>query len=250
MQPLRKPFQGVRNIIAFNWHFYLVALTVIILLMGAHAIWFRTSFGYLLIAAFVILVTVLISLVLSMYIYDFSNLYTLNWLDRIAIDPPRAILNVHAGFDETTPTLRSRYPGANLQLLDFYDPEKHTELSIKRARSTYPPEPGTFNLSTGKVPFEEERFDLILALLSAHEIRDEVERVRFFTELSRTLKKGGHVIITEHLRDFPNFIAYTIGFLHFHSRKTWLRTFEHANLRLLQEIKVTPFITTFVVQHA
>ena len=86
--------------------------------------------------------------------------------------------------------------------------------------------------------------------VSAHEIRDENERVVFFEELKRSLKVNGKIVVTEHLRDVPNFLAYTIGFFHFHSKSSWMRTFRRANLKVLQEAKITPFLTTFVLQNA
>src|SRR5690606_25188876 len=94
----------------------------------------------------------------------------------------------------------------------------------------------------------ENTFDKSIAIFSAHEIRNEKERVQFFKELNRTTKPTGQVLVTEHLRDWKNFLVYTIGFLHFYSRKTWLRTFEQADLTVKQEIKTTPFITTFILE--
>ena len=42
MGPLRKPLQGVRNIVRFNWHFYLIAL-VLALVLGIS--WVAASLG-------------------------------------------------------------------------------------------------------------------------------------------------------------------------------------------------------------
>jgi hypothetical protein len=68
--------------------------------------------------------------------------------------------------------------------------------------------------------------------------------------MKRVLKLNGKIIVTEHLRDFPNFLAYTIGFFHFHSKKTWKKTFQEADLKVSEEIKITPFLTTFILEHA
>jgi hypothetical protein len=56
------------------------------------------------------------------------------------------------------------------------------------------------------------------------------------------------VVVTEHLRDPANFLAYTVGFLHFHSRQAWLDTFRAAGLRVEREVSITPFITSFFLR--
>lgn len=84
-------------------------------------------------------------------------------------------------------------------------------------------------------------------ILSAHEIRNEIERIELFKELNRVIKLNGQIYVTEHLRDFPNFLAYNIGFFHFHTKSSWLKTFNDANLKIRQEIKLTPFISTFIL---
>jgi ubiquinone/menaquinone biosynthesis C-methylase UbiE len=187
----------------------------------------------------------LISLSVSYFVYDCSSLYKLTWLHNLQIG--NKIININAGFDETSQLIRKRYPNAELSVLDFYDPTKHTEVSIKRARKAYLPFPKTIRTSTTHLPVQDESADNIFTFFSAHEIRNDDERVAFFNELNRVLTPEGQVIVTEHLRDTANFIAYNIGFLHFHSRWTWLQTFGKAGFKVSNEIKITPFISTFIL---
>ena len=189
----------------------------------------------------------MISLLASLWVYDLSGLYELPWLETVPDPQGLSIINVNAGFDETSMILQARFPGANFQVLDFYDPDLHTEVSIRRARKALPPFPGTISVATDQLPLPDESADHIFAILSAHEIRNESERARFFEELARLLKPGGRIYVTEHLRDLANLLVYNIGFLHFHSRRSWFQTFETANLQLVSEVKTTPFISTFIL---
>lgn len=241
----RKPFQGVLNIIRFNWHFYAIAgLTIMSLGIFGHLM--PEPFQLLAVWGAVLAASAIsFSLIASCYIYDVSHLYQLPWLPNLN---EKAVLNINAGFDETSLLLFDKQPGIELQICDFYNPKKHTEVSIRRARTAYPPLENTVAVSTEKIPFADHSFDSALAILTAHEIRDHRERVQFFKELERVTKPNGQIMITEHLRDFSNFAAYTIGFFHFHSRATWLDTFQEANLTVKQEIKTTRFITTFLLE--
>lgn len=241
----RKPFQGVYNIIRFNWHFYLVASFIIVSL-----ILLKPQFPepiQLLIFWFVLLLvfTITVSLLISFYIYDVSDLYQFNWLKIVG---NKSVLSINAGFDETSEIIKNKYPSSDLTICDFYNPDRHTEISLKRARKAYPLAENSIRITTEHLPFSDNAFDYSLAFLSAHEIRDEEERIIFFRELNRVTKSNGQIFITEHLRDLNNFMAYTAGFFHFHSKSAWFRTFEEANLIVKQEIKTTPFITTFILE--
>jgi len=245
MNMIRKPFQGVINIVWFNWHFYLIAsiaFTFLFLFQRSIPDQFRI---FILSASILALLIMIISLVVSYYVYDFSSLYSLKWLPHLEFN---RVLNINAGFDETSQIIKAKFPDCELTICDFYNKEKHTEVSIKRARSAYPPIVGTIQVSTIHLPFKDNEFDYSLAILSAHEIRDKSERVQFFKELKRVTKPNGQIFVTEHLRDFNNFMAYTIGFLHFHSKSTWKETFKLANLSIEKQIKTTPFITTFILK--
>ncbi|ALL04250.1 hypothetical protein AQ505_01325 [Pedobacter sp. PACM 27299] len=158
------------------------------------------------------------------------------------------IININAGFDETSVILGKRFMAAELIVLDFYDPLIHTEVSIKRARKAYPAFPGTRNVTSDNLQLEENSADKIFVILSAHEIRNKEERIRFFKELKRLIKPSGQIFIVEHLRDKVNFMAYSIGFLHFYSKSTWFEVFQAAELKIQNEIKITPFISTFILE--
>ena len=250
MEPLRKSYQGVLNIVRFNWHFYFGALLVASILVvisyfaTAEFKMASTVFGLM------ILLTTVLSLVVSHYVYDRSCLYRLSWLKNGPNNTaPEQIVNIHAGYDETSSLLARKYPHSKLIVLDFYDPSKHREISIKRARKAYPPYPNTLSTSSTNIPLSDHSTDRIFLMLSAHEIRDDQERLEFFRELKRVLNKHGQILITEHLRDLANFLAYNLGAFHFHSRNTWVKAFKSAGLRVTSEIKITPFITTFTLEH-
>jgi SAM-dependent methyltransferase len=245
MQQLRKPWQGVGNIVRFNWHFYALASALAGLLLLA-AWWLPATWrGYVAIALLMLVGSTLLSLLVSAYVYDWSNLYRLDWLADTAA--PINLVSINAGFDETSHLLAAKFNAASLTVLDFYDLARHTEVSIKRARRVYPAYPGTQRVVTSALPVASNSADKVFSMLAAHEIRNEAERTAFFQEVARILKPDGQIIIVEHLRDQANFLAYNIGFFHFHSRSIWLRAFSSAGLSLRQELKITPFVTAFIV---
>lgn len=242
---MRHALQGVTNIVRFNWHFYLIALVGVAL-----GLWLAAWLGgWWLVAglciALGVVATIVISLLVSWYIYDRSDLYQMTWLPDLT--PGTQMVNIHAGFDETSVLLAKHYPENHLLVFDFYDPKLHTEVSIQRARKAYPAYPGTVAVSTTEIPLADEAVDVIFLLLAAHEIRVAAERAAFFALLRRALKPGGQIIVTEHLRDSANFLAYTLGAFHFLSYESWQQTFSEADLVIIKEEKLTPFLTTFTL---
>ncbi len=236
---------GVINIVRFNWGYYFFSA---LLLLSLSLIYIFSTKQYAIcitVLFFTVAVATLASLLVSYYVYDASDLYKLKWLRTTGIHDK--ILNITAGFDEISVLLKDKYPGADLVVFDFYDKSRHTEISIERARRAYPAFPGTRTVATNSLPLPGNSVDQIYVILAAHEIRNDTERARFFRELNRVLKQPGNIIVTEHLRDLPNFLAYNIGFFHFLSKSLWLKTFREAGLIIKCEIKITPFISTFIL---
>lgn len=249
MEPrVRRSFEGVLNIIRFNWHYYVASIAVVaVLLIISNKYFFFPGIVINTLVA-VIITTTLLSLSISFYVYDVSNLYTLPWIPPSIKGKKEAIANIHAGFDETSDRIRQIFPDCELFVADFYDAEKHTEISIQRARKAFPPSQLTHAVNTRHLPIATEWADKVLLVFAAHEIRDKEERGVFFGELYRILKPGGKIFVTEHLRDISNFIAYNIGFFHFYPRSSWLETFAVAEFKVVREIKTTPFVTTFILE--
>lgn len=243
MEIKRKPFQGITNIVKFNWHFYVIAIAFCIVLMFLSEE-IPDSFSiYTALILCTISLTMVISLLTSFYVYDYSSFYEFKWIK--SSEKQETILNINAGFDETSMVLNKRFPKSNLIIADFYNPKRHTEVSIKRARKAYPPVEGTIKINTSELPFPSNSVDKVYLTLAAHEIRNYNERVLFFKDIKRITTEDGIIYVTEHLRDVPNFLAYNIGFLHFYPRSNWIKTFEEAGLKLESELKNTPFISTF-----
>lgn len=243
----RRPFQGVINIIRFNWHFYLISAASVLAVLFLK----RYLPGQLQLGAdilvFLVIAGTFISLAVSYYIYDHSGIYSLDYLNSLNITGNKKLVNINAGFDETSGTIKEKYPTSKLDVFDFYDPEKHTEVSIERARKAYPPFPGTIKIETDNVPLTDGSVDYIFLIFAAHEIRDHTERINFFKQLNKSLSSNGKIVVTEHQRDIYNFFAFNFGFFHFFSDKTWLDTFNKAGLKIEQSFKFTPFIKNYIL---
>jgi hypothetical protein len=243
---VRKPFQGVSNIIRFNWHFYAIAIVVIAGAVLA-GMWNTTLYWVCNTMIFGIILLLVTSLAISYYVYDYSPLYQFEWLAEFA-HKPKSIINIHAGFDETSQILAACFPNAKLTVFDFYDPERHTELSIRRARKAYPEFSNTINITTEHIPVLEQPADLLFNIFALHEIRDGNERVNFLKEQRSALSETGRCFVVEHLRDVRNFLAYNIGFFHFFPESEWTKTFIQAGLTTEDTIRVTPFVKVFILK--
>lgn len=245
----RGHWEGVTNIIRFNWHFYVLALGVVaigLLLISLSAIpaLFKTIIGAGVgIASFYLL----ISLLISHYIYDCSDLYRLSWLTRLQLPDKGRFVNVHSGFDETSLLLKSHFPKADWTVLDFYDPKVHTEISIARARTYKPALLENQSIKPANWLLKEASVTAVFGILAIHEIRNQDEKVAFFAEAYRVLDEGGKFILVEHLRNGANFLAYGPGFLHFFSERIWNDAFVKAGFRPESRFYITPFVKVFVL---
>jgi ubiquinone/menaquinone biosynthesis C-methylase UbiE len=249
MEVKRKNFQGVLNILSFNRHFYIFGLIALVGLLFVLSYLNMPTFVYwLIIISF--LYGLIMPLIVSAYVYDFSGYYNFNWLKNYDIkdNENNLILNINAGFDETSFILKNNFPLSDLKVFDFYNAEKHTEQAIVRARKVSLVYHNTQQIVSNKIPLSDNSVDAIFLLSAAHEIRSQNEKIAFLKECQRVCKLDANVIMVEHLRDFPNFVAFTIGFTHFFSSKTWRSAFIEAGFKECSEKNFTPFMSIFNCQ--
>ena len=246
MEIKRRKFQGVLNILSFNRHFYVFGLVALALIIASYLLfhWPALLF-WIVIAAF--LYGLIMPLLVSAYVYDFSGYYDFNWLKEYKIQDSEAkqILNINAGFDETSFIIKNIFPKSDLRVFDFYNAKQHTEPAIVRARKVSLVYPNTQQIVSNSIPLADKSADLIFLLSAAHEIRSQQEKIEFLKECHRVCKPTGKVITVEHLRDFPNFLAFSVGFTHFFSKRIWRKAFETAGFSSFTETKFTPFMSVF-----
>lgn len=246
MEIKRRKFQGVLNILSFNRHFYVIGLFILAFIIASHLIFkWNDILFWTIIASFVYGFTM--PLIVSAYVYDFSGYYHFKWLKKYFTNSndPLQILNINAGFDETSFSIQHHFPNATINVFDFYNPKQHTEPAIVRARKVSMVFPNTQVIKTNHIPLPNKSIDVIFLLSAAHEIRNAEEKIQFLKECHRVCKSTGQVIMVEHLRDFPNFLAFSIGFTHFFSKAVWGKSFLNAGFTSFEETKFTPFMSIF-----
>jgi SAM-dependent methyltransferase len=246
MEIKRRKFQGVLNILSFNRHFYVFGLIVLTLIITSYVLfsWSNLLF-WIIVSAFIY--GLIMPLIVSAYVYDFSGYYNFSWLKNCNIvdSNVKQILNINAGFDETSFIIKNIFPQSDLKVFDFYNAIRHTEPAIIRARKVSLIYPNTQQIISSSIPLNDNSADIIFLLSAVHEIRSQEEKVQFLKECHRLCKSNGKVIMVEHLRDFPNFLAFSVGFTHFFSKKIWKKAFEKAGFSSFEETKFTPFMSIF-----
>jgi len=242
----RRKFQGALNILSFNRHFYVAGILVLAILFASRLFIEWPNFVFwVIIAAF--MYGLIMPLIVSAYVYDFSGYYNFHWLTKLISNPEsvKSIANINAGFDETSFIIKNKFPNSELKVFDFYNAKQHTEPAIKRARKVSLTYPNTQSIASDIIPLNDNTADIVFLLSAVHEIRSHEEKVGFLKECHRICKPNGKVIMAEHLRDLPNFLAFSAGFAHFFSRSVWKNAFECAGFTSLQETKFTPFMSVF-----
>jgi len=246
MEIKRRKFQGALNILSFNRHFYIYGLIVLALIIASKLIFNWPDLLFWIII-FAFLYGLIMPLIVSAYVYDFSGYYDFNWLKKLNIEDSgnKQILNINAGFDETSFIIKNLFPKSDLKVFDFYNAAQHTEPAIIRARKVSLVYPNTQQIISNSIPLKDNSVDIIFLLSAAHEIRSQEEKIQFLKECRRLCKQNGKVIMVEHLRDLPNFLAFTVGFTHFFSKSVWMKAFEKAGFSTFAETKFTPFMSIF-----
>lgn len=246
---------GVWQIVRFNWPHYAAALLVVVgavlLCMTLVLPWAGLMRWTVAAGACCVGFWTAASLIVAHWIYDRSLVVDWRWLtNHVSADAGRGgnIVNVHSGFDETTPRLRALFPESSITAVDLFDPAVMTEASIHRARRCSVHDIRTVSARPNALPFPDGSVEAVCLLFAAHEIRQPKLRLRLFQEVRRILKPKGRAILVEHLRDGWNFLAFGPGCWHFLPRREWLRLARCAEFDIVEEGRITPFVGFLVLE--
>jgi SAM-dependent methyltransferase len=245
---VRRPWQGVLQILRFNWRSYGATAAVFVVALLAMPFVPHLFRAGLLICAAPALFWLMSSLLVSHYVYDRFPLYDLSWIPCVLSRMPSRWLNVHCGLDETSGLLAAIFSGAAFDVVDIFDARVMTEASIRQARrmerSTIAATPARFD----DLPFSSGTFDAAFCIFAAHELRRNWQRATLFLEIARVLIPDGELVLMEHSRDWWNLLAFGPGFLHFFSQRAWRRTATQAGFGVHTELSMTPFVRVYVLR--
>lgn len=189
----------------------------------------------------------LLSLGVSYYVYDYSPLSCGRWLLPLLPSSTTRWSGIDAGLDAEV-ALDAVMPGQCAGRIDIYDPATMGAASVRRARQQTLRTVPAVAASPGALPLDDASCDCVLVVFTAHEIRCQPTRERFFAEVKRTLRPGGRMLVVEHVRDLANFVAFGPGCLHFQTRREWLRLARLTGLAVAHERRVTPWIRVFAFE--
>src|ERR1017187_1391321 len=158
----RGRYDGVLSILRYNWHFYAASLCA---LLGLGFVP-RAGEATLIVAATLTVFWSLSSLLVSYYVYDHRGVTRWKWIPQILLFPPQRWLNIHAGLDESTPTLRQFFPNTRYAVVDIYDPQEMTEPSIARARRLHPSAEPTVAGKLDALPLPDRDRDTLFLLFT------------------------------------------------------------------------------------
>lgn len=245
----RGPLDGVRNVIRFDWPYFVAAELVVIagvvtatllspslLALGIALLSVAAMFG------------IALSLLVSHIVYDRSDLYRLFWLPRaLRGASPHDAVYCQIGFDDASMLFQRALGAVQWTFLDHYDPMQIRDTSTRRARKVYPPSATTKSAPFNAWPVESSSADVIVGMLAIHRLRGVDERAAWFAEARRVLRPGGRVLIIERVRDVANLIAFGPGALKLHSAAQWTASWHDTGLRLQDSFRVTPWVRVFVL---
>jgi SAM-dependent methyltransferase len=254
--PVRGRYQGVLQILHFNWRMYLATGVGLIAATLVWPLLPMAGRAALLVGFAPAVFWMIASLAVSHYVYDRFPIYDLHWLERALEHTPRRWINIHAGWDETSGVLKAIFPDAVGEAVDLFDPRTMTEPSIREASQMQQARQATrlavpsISARYDALPFENGTVDAAFAIFAAHELRRREQRVKFFGEVRRVLTASGELVVMEHARDWWNFFAFGPSFLHFFARQDWREAAQAAGLEVRTEFELTPFVNVFVMRRA
>src|SRR5438132_4057419 len=104
----RGPFDGVLQIVRYNWSLYVAAILGAVIVVGFVVVVHPPTVlaDLLMLGAIAALFWLTLSLAVSHYVYARSDLYQWQWIREWVVRNSSHVVNIHAGLDETSLALQ------------------------------------------------------------------------------------------------------------------------------------------------
>ncbi len=229
-------YSGTISTLLYNWPIFSGALFFGLVAVAASA-WLHAPWDLvLLIGGLGVLGLVFNILIASFIVYDWGHKREYDRLVELSnLSETNVVIDITCGKLRGTRGLLSCFQQGHYFVIDIFDPEKMTDPALHRAREMEPPlEAGRrIYRRTGDpdcLPIPHNWADVIYCSFSLHELQHGADRQAIFAEFARILKPNGKLLIAEHGRDWPNFIAFGLGALSYFSPSTWAKHMADAGL--------------------
>ena len=202
----RGRFQGVQQIASYHWRAYAAAAAGMAAALCLPPPWRNAAIAM----ALPVALWACVSLAVSYYIYDWSAIYGLDWIESNLLRRPEHWANIHAGLDETSIALAELFPQSAGEILDIYDPLEMTEPSIGRARRQAGMQPAGAQPAASPakwraLPLRSQAIDTAFVIFAAHELRRPDARAQFFREHTGVVFPEDQIMIARQFIDL-NFV--------------------------------------------
>ena len=225
---LRKSqYSGTISTLLYNWPIFGGALLFGVIALATSTFVVSPWNWIFLIAGISTLGLVFNILMASFIVYDWG--YRREY-DRLAelgnLSKTNVLIDITCGKLRGTRGLLSHLQQGHYFVIDIYDAKKMTDPALRRAREMEPPLESERRIyhrqgKSDTLPIPHNWADAIYCSFSLHELQDKADQRAIFAEFARILKPDGKLLIAEHGRDLPNFLAFGLGVLSFFSPSTW-----------------------------
>jgi SAM-dependent methyltransferase len=238
-------------VLLFNYEKILLGLFV-----SSIFYWFsyiiKSSFfsNFFILFSCLILLNIFLSILASYILYDKSDLYKLKKLPKyLNLNNLNKGVFIHASFDPISAQLEKKYPEMELIVCDIFENRHLEDKMINISKKEFPPNPKEIKIDPTELPFENNSQEIIFAVTALHEILEHDNRVKFFKEAKRVLKKDGILIISEQMRNEINFIFFNIGAFHFLSKSKWKKAIKESGLQIHETKNINIFAETIIIKN-
>jgi ubiquinone/menaquinone biosynthesis C-methylase UbiE len=233
-----RQYSGTLSTLVYNWPIFGGAL-----FFGGVALtagfWLESPWNWILwIAGIGSIGLILNILIASFIVYDWGSKREYDRLIELAdLQQANVIIDITCGKLRGTQGLLSRLKQGHYFLIDVYDAKKMTDPALRWAREMAPPLEAERRIyrrtaSPEALPIPHNWADVVYCSFSLHELQNNEDRQKIFAEFARILKPNGKLLLAEHGRDLPNFIAFGLGVLSFFSPGTWAKHIKEAGLTI------------------